>query len=650
MNNKTWYFSLLSTKIHYQPSFSRFRHIYLLTIVIIFFLYRTSLGLHHSRYSNRLLSSRYCGASIQMPRRPANVATAKLAASRPNSDYTKKADDDYNDDPDVKLFSDWIHHSDLSFHSFDSIAADNIRSSLLTWYRQNRRKLPWRGDPPPYDGSTAGINANQNSKKTLSSTSIPKITSFFQSTKDKKSSTTASTATATPDSPSSTMTTNTTITNSESIPISAYGIWVSEIMLQQTRVEAVIPYWIRWMTTFPTVYELAAATEEQVNSHWAGLGFYRRARLLHQGAQLVVNEYQGQLPKTVDGLLKITGIGPYTASAIASIAYGTCVPVVDGNVCRVLSRLTGIANHIKAPALKDKQGWDLAAQLVHGSNCAGEINQALMELGATYCAPSGTGIDPRDPLKDYYFSTRIAKAYHTLQNSSTKEPFPFSIPDSCSCPVCDSNGIRMILQQLQTRIQKEMTVDEARKEGHAIFPLDPPKTKKREEDLAVAVLSNHHDGDIWWLLVRRPPEGLLAGQWEFPSVCIESRQEGGSNSMKPTLTKRRKLLTQHLQTIVTNGDPDGEMTNCKRHVVQSDPIEHIFSHVRHIMWLEAAVLNVNLTVMQWMTTDGREVRWMRDKEMKTVGITSGVKKILKTVQLQQGSQSGTVTTPKKRKR
>ena len=105
------------------------------------------------------------------------------------------------------------------------------------------------------------------------------------------------------------------------------------------------------MRRFPTVYSLAEATDEEVNSHWAGLGFYRRARLLHAGAKRVVHQYNGVVPNTVEELMKVEGIGRYTASAIASIAYGVEVPVVDGNVCRVLCRLTGIANHIKAGVL-----------------------------------------------------------------------------------------------------------------------------------------------------------------------------------------------------------------------------------------------------------------------------------------------------------
>ena len=162
---------------------------------------------------------------------------------------------------------------------------------------------------------------------------------------------------------------------------------------------------------FPTVQDLAAADPETVNAMWAGLGFYRRARLLQSAAVVVTNDLEGVLPDTVEGLLLLPGIGPYTASAIASIACNVTVPVVDGNVCRVLSRLKGIANHIKAPKFKDVWGWTLAKQIVEAGDgsCAGQVNQALMELGATYCAPSGTGMEDGDPLRDYYWSTRLGR-------------------------------------------------------------------------------------------------------------------------------------------------------------------------------------------------------------------------------------------------
>jgi A/G-specific adenine glycosylase len=203
---------------------------------------------------------------------------------------------------------------------------------------------------------------------------------------------------------------------------------------------------------------------------------------------------------------------------------------------------------------------------------------------------------------------------------------------------------------LEQRIDKNMSVDDARKQGHAIFPLDPPKTKKREEDLAVLVLANHHGGDVWWLFIRRPPEGLLAGQWEFPSVCMETRQEGEDNSSNHDVTQRRKRLTHYLSSIVANGNQSWWSNKIKLKTVNDEPIDHVFSHIRHIMWLESAILDVDLKVTNWTTTDGREVRWMREKDWKKVGITSGVKKILKVVQSQHGDSASTTVSARKRKR
>ena len=566
------------------------------------------------------------------------------------------------------LLQDWIHHSDSSYHHFSKTEAAEIRQALLTWYRANRRKLPWRGDPPPYDGSTAGINNNNNNNNNKSKKSKDakpskqaNITTFFQKqpTPQKSSSTTTS---------STSTSSSSSADDFEGIPVSGYGVWVSEIMLQQTRVEAVIPYWIKWMQSFPTVQDLAAASEEQVNAHWAGLGFYRRARLLHQGAKHVVENLHGEMPRSVDGLLQITGIGPYTANAIASIAFDVCVPVVDGNVCRVLSRLTGIANHIKAPILKDKLGWDLTAQLVNAGGdgqYAGEFNQALMELGATYCAPSGTGVDPRDPLVDYYKSTKLGRAYFcqtqppkNLLSTLPTSSHPSSSSSSSSCKLCDSNGIEAVLDQLQTNIPPNRTIspETAAKLAHAAFPLDPPKSKKREEDLAVAAISNSFDnkGETWWLLVKRPPKGLLAGQWEFPSVCVQTRDNHNktTNTEPPKGPTRRKALSNYLQEI-SAGQAEW-LHGTKRTMVKPAPIEHVFSHIKHIMWVESCNTSfVKIETTEWKTSDGKEVRWMRETDMVKVGITSGVKKILKAVKAAAAAAADTEkssSSPRKRKR
>lgn len=168
-----------------------------------------------------------------------------------------------------------------------------------------------------------------------------------------------------------------------------YAIWVSEIMLQQTRVATVIPYWERWMARFPDVRALAAAPLDDVLAAWAGLGYYSRARNLHAGARWVVAERAGELPRTAAGLREVPGIGPYTAGAIASIAYRERAPLVDGNVARVLARVHGVDDDVKA-ARGLARIWALAGEAMAGLGGAGdpgELNQGLMELGATVCTP-----------------------------------------------------------------------------------------------------------------------------------------------------------------------------------------------------------------------------------------------------------------------
>lgn len=166
-----------------------------------------------------------------------------------------------------------------------------------------------------------------------------------------------------------------------------YCIWVSEVMLQQTRVAVVIERYKAFLTRFPTLVSLALATEEDVLALWSGLGYYNRARRLHKAAQFVAAELGGNLPHTAEGLRKLPGIGSYTAAAIASIAHGECSAVVDGNVDRVLCRLSGweAGSRATGAALR-RRVEDLAAELVDPVR-PGDFNQALMELGATVCLP-----------------------------------------------------------------------------------------------------------------------------------------------------------------------------------------------------------------------------------------------------------------------
>ena len=165
-----------------------------------------------------------------------------------------------------------------------------------------------------------------------------------------------------------------------------YRIWISEIMLQQTRVETVRPYYARWLRAFPTVQALARATDDRVLKLWEGLGYYSRARNLHRAAQTVVREHRGKLPRTPDGLRGLSGIGRYTAGAIASIAFDQRTPLVDGNVARVFSRIFAIHADVRSPRTMNSL-WRLAEDLLPDSN-PGEFNQALMELGALVCTPA----------------------------------------------------------------------------------------------------------------------------------------------------------------------------------------------------------------------------------------------------------------------
>ena len=172
----------------------------------------------------------------------------------------------------------------------------------------------------------------------------------------------------------------------------AYRVWVSEIMLQQTQVVTATPYWLRFMERFPTVTALADAPRDEVLAAWAGLGYYRRARLLHEAAGIVVREHGAQVPSDPTAFAALPGVGRYTLGAVLSISFGRPLPVLDGNVARVLSRWTGRPLVVKRPA-DAKVLWAMAEALMPAAPrgrsgiAPGDWNQALMELGATICTP-----------------------------------------------------------------------------------------------------------------------------------------------------------------------------------------------------------------------------------------------------------------------
>lgn len=253
-------------------------------------------------------------------------------------------------------------------------------------------------------------------------------------------------------------------------PPDPYHVWLSETMLQQTRVETVRPYYERWMELFPTLDALAAASLDELLKAWEGLGYYSRARNLHRAVREVASRYGGKVPDDPDAFRALPGVGRYTAGAVMSIAFDRAEPVVDGNVRRVLARL------LDHPEPAEKALWGLAGRLVAGDR-PGDLNQALMELGATVCTPRS--------------------------------------PRCGGCPIADVCAARAAGTQHERPTR--------RRRG----PLP------HEHRVAVLVV---RDGVV--LVARRREEGRLGGMWEFPGDLMREGESGEAavQRVMPSLT------------------------------------------------------------------------------------------------------------------
>ena len=261
-----------------------------------------------------------------------------------------------------------------------------------------------------------------------------------------------------------------------------YRIWVAEVMLHQTQVRTVIPYYHRFLEWFPTVQDLAAAPLDSVLKAWEGLGYYARARNLHVAAQRVISCHGGKLPDTKEDLLLLPGIGDYTAGAILSIAFGQHHPALDGNVVRVLCRVFDVSEPPSRSHVREKL-WDLAARLLPRGR-ASDFNQAMMDLGATLCAP-------RRPRCDL-------------------------------CPwasECRANS-----QNLQEK-----------------RPVKAARRRLPHYDIAVGVISRDN-GEV--LIAKRPPEGLLGGLWEFPGGKIEKGETPAEALIREAREELRIVIDQ----------------------------------------------------------------------------------------------------------
>ncbi len=242
---------------------------------------------------------------------------------------------------------------------------------------------------------------------------------------------------------------------------SPYRVWVSEIMLQQTRIEAVLPYFQRFMETLPTIKDLAEADEEVLMKLWEGLGYYSRARNLQKAAKRVMEEFGGELPRTYEQLLTLSGIGEYTAGAIASIAFGEKVAAVDGNVLRVMARLLDDKTDVMETKHR-KQLTTFVNQLVP-EDCAGDFNQGIMELGETICLPNAMPRCSECPLREY-------------------------------CAVAGLERAR----ELPTR--------------------SAPKPRKIEQRMVFVIITDENVPRV--LLHKREKGGLLGGMWELPNTIL----------------------------------------------------------------------------------------------------------------------------------
>jgi A/G-specific adenine glycosylase len=257
-----------------------------------------------------------------------------------------------------------------------------------------------------------------------------------------------------------------------------YRIWISEIMLQQTQVDTVIPYYHRFLKAFPTVFALAAAPLGDVLKIWENLGYYTRARNLHAAARVVVDQFGGQIPDTTEAVKTLPGVGEYSAGAILSIAYGLALPAVDGNVRRILSRVFAVRKPVDDPG-EQKKLRELAATLIP-PKCPGDFNQALMDLGATICRAKNPG-----------------------------------------CSVCPFTSLcRARLAGCQESL--------------------PVKRKTRaipRRQAAAAVIRNRKG---LLLVVQRPATGLLASLWKLPGGFIEN-DENSKDSLERSVKKELGL-------------------------------------------------------------------------------------------------------------
>ncbi|KAG7115304.1 Adenine DNA glycosylase like protein [Verticillium longisporum] len=428
----------------------------------------------------------------------------------------------------------------------------------------------------------------------------------------------------------------------------AYEVWISEIMLQQTRVAVVIDYWNRWTGKWPTIQDLAAASPDDVLSAWRGLGYYSRATRIHEAARLVVadDKMQGMLPEDVAELeSKVPGVGRYTAGAISAIVFGHAAPMVDGNVLRVLSRQLGVFGNVKTDKTTIDMLWAAADALVKAvardgdtgsshddqppvSDRPGRWGQALMELGSTICTPKpdcaqcpitascrayAEGLALADQSKaarvpDIEDSCTLCESFADLEAEPAvaEKPVKKGAKQGTLSAFFNSSSTKAKsapnIDSKPTQRQMETVVEHARK-----FPLKVIKKAVREEDTLVCAIRR---ADGCFLLHKRPEKGLLAGLWELPSKILPDGAQ--------TSSARVKMAKAHVASLL------GKQASLK-HAGELGTVPWLFSHLKLTM-------HVHLFDLSGPDTASGDERWATSDEVEAESMGTGMRKCWALVQ------------------
>ncbi|KAK3566292.1 hypothetical protein QTP86_031030 [Hemibagrus guttatus] len=446
--------------------------------------------------------------------------------------------------------------SESPYHCFhDAEEIGLFRSRLLFWYDRTKRELPWRTLASTEEDVNARTYGGEWERFSPICVSFP----------------------------------------AHHLHEAVHTLWVSEVMLQQTQVVTVIDYYNRWMKKWPTVQKLAAASLEEVNQMWSGLGYYSRGRRLHEGAQKVVRDLGGEMPNSAEKLLKqLPGVGRYTAGAVSSIAQGQVTGVVDGNVTRVLCRVRAIGADSSSAHVTDTL-WKLADALVDPDR-PGDFNQAVMELGATVCTPKNPQCAQCPVHTHCHAYSRVR--LHQDRGSRRLLGEPDSAPDDSVPDIenCTSTGACNLC--LSEDWDSELGVQN--------FPRKPVKKAPRVERTLVCVLRQQCDRKTQYLLTQRPTKGLLAGMWELPSMLLE---EGVSEK------KHRDMLSAEVQRIV------GTAPESLQYIGE---VVHIFSHIHQTYVVYSASVCESVEGQR-----EQKICWLDQSALQEAAISTGVKKIMK---------------------